>query len=56
MDAPPPPELQVNALDQVVIYLDVFISTGQGDPTERCQMLYHLFWSTNTFLRTNVYT
>ena len=48
-----PPEKQVNALAQVDIYLDNFISTCQGGPKERCQILLHFFRSIDTVFHPN---
>ena len=49
----PPPNNWVNALSQVDVYLDNFISTCQGDPKERCQMLHHIFRIIKTVFRPN---
>ena len=51
-----PTELQVHALAQVDVYLDDFISTYQGGPTEQQQMLRHLFRSIDTVFRLNATT
>ena len=40
-----PTELRGHDLAQVDVYLDYFISTCQGGPTKRRQMLHHLFRS-----------
>ena len=41
-------------MDQVDIYLDNFISTCQGDPLERTQLLRHLFCSFDTVFHPNM--
>ena len=48
------PNMRVYALAQVDVYLDDFISTCQGGPSERRQMLRHLFWSIVTVFRPNI--
>ena len=49
-----PPKLRVHALSQIDVYLDGFIYKYQGGPTERRQMLRHLFWSIVTVFRPNI--
>ena len=51
-----PTKLRVHTLDQLDVYLDNFISTCQGGPTQRHQMLHRLFWSINAVVRPNVAT
>ena len=41
---------------QVDVYLNNCISTCQGGPTQRHQMLHRLFWSINAVVRPNVAT
>ena len=48
-----PTNLRGHALAQVDVYLDDFISTFQGGPTKRQQMLCHLFRSIDTFFQMN---
>ena len=55
MDADPP-KLWVHALAQVDIYMDDFISTCQGSPSERRPVLRHLFQIIDIFFRPNVDT
>ena len=50
------PEKQEHVLSQVDVFLDKFISTCQGGPTERRQMLHHLFRSIGKFFRPNIET
>ena len=48
--------MRMHDLAQVEVYLDDFISIYQGGPTERRQMLRHLFRSINTVFWKNVAT
>ena len=51
-----PTKMWGHALAQVDVYLDNFISTCQGGPTEQQQMLRHLFRSMDTVFRPNTDT